>query len=177
MVPRASRGSFSEMRKDAPSAWPAHYKTSPTANEPRPACFSAKNGYAWRSPPRISAFGIGMSPSNRLYWSDGVEALFDCPRFVCRHLPCVYRPDLHFIGSRFHSDPHRTQPATTTSITIRHRVVWPDGTIHWLAWTGRIYRNADGAATRVLGIIRHEGAHQRLDGRHSGTPRGGRLIR
>ena len=40
-----------------------------------------------------------------------------------------------------------------TSVNIHHRVVWPDGTLHWLAWTGRIYRNADGAATRVLGII------------------------
>ena len=41
------------------------------------------------------------------------------------------------------------------SVNIRHRVVWPDGTLHWLAWTGQIHRDAEGLATRVLGIV-HE---------------------
>ena len=71
---------------------------------------SAKNGYAWRSPPRISAFGIGMSlePSLLVGWRRG--AVRTVPGSFAGTYPCVYRPDL-LIGSRFHSDPHRTQPA------------------------------------------------------------------
>lgn len=92
-------------------------------------------------------------PSNRLYWSDGVEALFGLsPGSFAGTYPA-------YIGLIYLLDRGSTLTRIElslrdhTSITIRHRVVWPDGTIHWLAWTGRIYRNADGAATRVLGII------------------------
>jgi PAS domain-containing protein len=33
------------------------------------------------------------------------------------------------------------------------RVVWPDGSVHWLDARGRIYRTIDGKATRMLGIV------------------------
>ena len=32
------------------------------------------------------------------------------------------------------------------------RVVWPDGTVHWLSCKGRIFRNPAGQATRVIGV-------------------------
>jgi PAS domain S-box-containing protein len=33
------------------------------------------------------------------------------------------------------------------------RVVWPDGSVHWLDARGRIYRTVDGKATRMLGVV------------------------
>jgi PAS domain S-box-containing protein len=33
------------------------------------------------------------------------------------------------------------------------RVIWPDGTLHWLEARGRIYRTIEGVATRMLGIV------------------------
>jgi PAS domain S-box-containing protein len=33
------------------------------------------------------------------------------------------------------------------------RVVWPDGSIHWLAACGRVYQTKEGVATRMLGIV------------------------
>src|SRR5260221_9778930 len=33
------------------------------------------------------------------------------------------------------------------------RVVWPDGTVHWLAARGSIYRRHGRKATRMLGIV------------------------
>ncbi len=33
------------------------------------------------------------------------------------------------------------------------RVIWPDGSTHWIAAHGRIYRTADGKPTRMLGIV------------------------
>ena len=91
--------------------------------------------------------------SNRLYWSDGVEALFGLAAGTfsgtyAAYIARVYLLDRGPTLARLELSLH-----DQTSVSIQHRVVWPDGTLHWLAWTGRIYRNADGAATRVLGII------------------------
>jgi PAS domain S-box-containing protein len=33
------------------------------------------------------------------------------------------------------------------------RVIWPDGTMHWLAARGSIYRTNEGKATRMLGVV------------------------
>jgi len=33
------------------------------------------------------------------------------------------------------------------------RVVWPDGSVHWLTARGSIYRTLDGRATRMLGVV------------------------
>jgi PAS domain S-box-containing protein len=33
------------------------------------------------------------------------------------------------------------------------RVVWPDGSVHWLAASGRVYQTKEGVATRMLGIV------------------------
>ena len=160
-VPRASRGRSARCVGTAPSAWSAHYKTSPTANETRPACFSAKNGYAWRSPPPDLGIWDWDVPRTVSIGRMASRRCRTVPWFVCRHLPCVYRSDF-IIGSRFHSDPHRT-PACAT--IVHHHPALRGGLMAryiWLAWMGRIYRNADGAATRVLGIIHDTKAHQRL---------------
>src|SRR5918911_2383985 len=39
-------------------------------------------------------------------------------------------------------------------LDLEYRVVWPDGTIHWLASKGRLLRDADGRAVRLLGVVR-----------------------
>ncbi len=92
-------------------------------------------------------------PSNRLYWSDGVEALFGLAPgsfsgTYAAYIGLIYLLDRGSVLARI-----ELSLRDQTSIDIRHRVVWPDGAIHWLAWTGRICRNADGVATRVLGIV------------------------
>ncbi|MBS0171788.1 MAG: PAS domain S-box protein [Nitrospira sp.] len=98
-------------------------------------------------------------PSNRLYWSDGVEALFGLapgmfPGTYPAYIGLIYLLDRGTTLTRIEGSL-RDHP----SISVRHRVVWPDRTLHWLAWTGRIYRDADGAATRVLGIIQDTTGH------------------
>ncbi len=44
-----------------------------------------------------------------------------------------------------------------------HRVVWPDGTIHWLNGFGRVHRAADGAPRRGVGISLDITAHRSLE--------------
>ncbi|MCW5797871.1 MAG: PAS domain S-box protein [Nitrospira sp.] len=91
--------------------------------------------------------------SDRLYWSEGVEMLFGLapgsfPGTYTHYIGLIYLLDRGSVLSRL-----ELSLRDQTSVHIRHRVVWPDSSIHWLAWSGRIYRNADGVATRVLGIV------------------------
>ena len=98
-------------------------------------------------------------PSDRLYWTAGVEALFGLapgtfPGTYASYIDLIYVLDR---GSTLMRIEHSLRDEA--SINIRHRVMWPDGTIHRLAWTGRIHRNTDGVATRVLGIVHDTKGH------------------
>lgn len=91
--------------------------------------------------------------SDRLYWSEDVEMLFGLapgsfPGTYTAYINLIYLLDRGSTLTRL-----ELSLRDQTSVHIRHRVVWPDRSIHWLAWSGRIYRNADGVATRVLGIV------------------------
>ena len=93
--------------------------------------------------------------SDRLYWSEDVELLFGLspgsfPGTYTDYIGLIYLLDRGATLTRL-----ELSLRDQTSVHIRHRVVWPDSSMHWLAWSGRIYRNADGVATRVLGIV-HE---------------------
>jgi two-component system CheB/CheR fusion protein len=37
-------------------------------------------------------------------------------------------------------------------LTHEHRVVWPDGSVHWIAAQGRVYRDAAGVPLRMVGV-------------------------
>lgn len=91
--------------------------------------------------------------SDRLYWSEGVEMLFGLtpgsfPGTYTAYIELIYLLDRGSTLTRL-----ELSLRDQTSVHLRHRVIWPDSSIHWLAWSGRIYRNADGVATRVLGIV------------------------
>jgi PAS domain S-box-containing protein len=93
--------------------------------------------------------------SDRLYWSVGVEALFGLPAgsfsgAYADYIKLIYLLDRGSILTII-DQSLREQP----SVNIAHRVVWPDGSMHWLAWSGQILRDPQGVATRVLGIV-HE---------------------
>ncbi len=42
---------------------------------------------------------------------------------------------------------------TRAEYAIEHRIVWPDGTIHWLACRGDVLRDGDGTPFRMLGTV------------------------
>jgi PAS domain S-box-containing protein len=47
----------------------------------------------------------------------------------------------------------RTQRAREAG-DLEHRVVWSDGTMHWLASKGRVLRDAEGRTVRMRGVVR-----------------------
>ncbi|MGE0277286.1 MAG: PAS domain S-box protein [Nitrospiraceae bacterium] len=91
--------------------------------------------------------------TGRMYWSAGVEALCGLATgsfagTYAAYMELVYLEDR---GALLAS----VQRALTdrAAIEATHRVMWPDGTLHWLAWTGRIHRDSENRAVRVLGTV------------------------
>ncbi|MEW6245609.1 MAG: PAS domain S-box protein [Nitrospirota bacterium] len=92
--------------------------------------------------------------SGRVYWSETVEAFFGLPSgsFPGTHaayLDLIYLEDRGLVLQA-------VQDAVEgrAAFEIEHRVVRPDGTLHWLAWSGRVMRETDGTAIRILGTVR-----------------------
>ncbi|MEP7152159.1 MAG: PAS domain-containing protein, partial [Nitrospira sp.] len=91
--------------------------------------------------------------TGEVYWSEQVEALFGLAAgsFRGTYAACIDAMYLEDRGTVMASIAQSL--CDQTSVNIRHRVVRPDGTLHWLAWIGRIQRDTEGRATRVLGIV------------------------
>jgi PAS domain S-box-containing protein len=107
----------------------------------------------------LSASDVGIWDwdlrTGEIYWSEGVEALFGLAAgsFPGTYEACIDAMYVEDRGTVMASIAQSLRDQA--SINIRHRVVWPGGALHWLTWTGRIHRDEEGRATRVLGII-HE---------------------
>jgi len=91
--------------------------------------------------------------SGRMYWSAGVEALCGLatgsfPGTYTAYMELVYLEDRGSLLAVI-----QQALAGHAAIEATHRVVWPDGTLHWLAWTGRIHRDAENRPLRVLGTV------------------------
>ena len=63
-------------------------------------------------------------------------------------LGCVHPDDRPWLEERLgHSMTERT------SYRIEYRVIWPDGSVHWVASQAQTYFDSDGRATRILGTV------------------------
>jgi PAS domain S-box-containing protein len=40
-----------------------------------------------------------------------------------------------------------------TDLAIQYRIIWPDGSLHWINASGRFYYGADGQPVRMLGVL------------------------
>ena len=54
---------------------------------------------------------------------------------------------------------HNILKGEPISKALRHRIRWPDGSLHWLEITGSLQREADGRP-RMFGVIRDISAQQ-----------------
>ena len=92
--------------------------------------------------------------TNELAWSDHVERLFGLA-------PDEFEGTFEAFLMRVHPDdrqPVREAISTAVQQGGRYetelRVVWPDGSVHWLLAVGEVYRNTEGAPARMLGVTR-----------------------
>lgn len=115
----------------------------------------------------LASSGVGLwewdVASDRLTWSDaifrqhGLEPTGEAPDFA-RYLEQIAPED----RSRF-QEAVQAAVAGIARYDLEFRVVWPDGSVHWLHGAGRVFRDADGAPTRMLGTGREITERRRLE--------------
>jgi two-component system, chemotaxis family, CheB/CheR fusion protein len=92
--------------------------------------------------------------SGNLHWSENIESLLGMP---IGSFKGTYEA---FLERVYPDDRVMLQQAVTACIdgkcdyNIEHRVVWPDGSVHWLAGSGNVHRDGNGRAISMLGVVR-----------------------
>ncbi|WP_276489113.1 sensor domain-containing protein [Ectopseudomonas mendocina] len=133
-----------------------------------PAMDPAEFEKTWQDAPRLLAALNGAHlgtwywdiRSGQVNWSRGAQALFglDPNRPVTRELhymELIPEEERAEVLAKFRAILRGEQ----VSNALRHRIRWPDGSLHWLEITGSLQREADGQP-RMFGVIRDITAQQ-----------------
>jgi hypothetical protein len=91
--------------------------------------------------------------TNQIFWSDLVAALYglspeDSPQHYEAFVDLVVPEDREIVGQAI-----AEAIAGGGAYTIEHRVVWGDGSTHWLNGRGQVYYDQNGQPVRLSGIV------------------------
>ena len=151
-----------------------------------PALDPAEFEQTWQDAPRLLAALNGAQlgawywdiTSGQVSWSRGAQKLFglDPSRPLTRgldYIELIPQEERAEVLAMFHSIL-QGQPINSP---LRHRIRWPDGSLHWLEITGSLQREADGSP-RMFGVIRDISAQQeRADALRASEERFASLFR
>ena len=101
--------------------------------------------------------------TNTLVWSEGVGVLFGLTPDAC---PGTYEAYLQVIHPDDAPDVVRTIEQTVIQggkYQVEHRVVWPDGSTHWLSGRGEVVRDTAGQAIEMSGLVWDISARKRAE--------------
>ena len=104
----------------------------------------------------IQAAGLGVwywdLLQNQQVWSYGCKAILGVPQETEAKyetfLALVHPDDRQSIQDLL-DESHRQK----TPYSIEYRIIWPDGSLHWIADRGSYFYNSTGKATRLVGVI------------------------
>lgn len=92
--------------------------------------------------------------SNHLYWSDAIYAMFG-------HRVGEVTPSYELFCRSVHPDDREQVRAgelrcieTGENHDEEYRVVWPDGSVHWLRETGNVIKDDQGTPVKMMGVVR-----------------------
>jgi len=102
--------------------------------------------------------------SGRVTWSGGVEAIFGLcgPEFsgtYDAYLGLIHVADRAAVVAAIDG----AVQGRLDDYCIEHRVVWPDGSVHWLEGKGSVHRDATGRALRMTGTVVEVTARKRAE--------------
>lgn len=92
--------------------------------------------------------------TNRLYWSEAIYAMFG-------HAVGTVTPSYElFVASVHPDDREQVREGELRCIETgenhdeEYRVIWPDGSLHWLRETGNVIKDAQGTPVKMMGVVR-----------------------
>lgn len=86
------------------------------------------------------------------YVSDGVDPTYDA------FLAAVHPEDQQQVINAI-----ETSLNSNIAYEVEHRVIWPDGSIHWLLQKGDVIRDASGEPVRMLGVVQDTTQRKQLE--------------
>ena len=91
--------------------------------------------------------------TDELAWSDQIEPMFGFKKDKFgktyeAFLNCIHPEDRQYVIDSVNDCLEKN-----IEYDIEHRIIWPDGSIHWVRETGDVMRNKDDKPVRMLGIV------------------------
>jgi PAS domain S-box-containing protein len=91
--------------------------------------------------------------TGELFWSDRIAPLFGYEEggletSYDNFLKVIHPDDKTMVQEAIQSAIEHEE-----SYEIEHRVIWPDGSVHWLLELGSVYRDVEGNAEKMLGTV------------------------
>ena len=91
--------------------------------------------------------------SGKLFWSDRIWPLFGYEKEVVKTTYENFMSAIHPEDKKLVSDAVTKCVNDGDTYDIEHRVIWPDGSIHWLHESGDVVRAEDGSPRHMLGVV------------------------
>lgn len=88
-----------------------------------------------------------------LFWSDRIWPLFGFDKEVTEATYDNFMAAMHPDDRKLVGDAITCCVEKNTEYNIEHRVIWPDGSIHWLHESGNVIRNNNNKPTHMLGVV------------------------
>ncbi|MBV9952308.1 MAG: PAS domain-containing protein [Acidimicrobiia bacterium] len=105
----------------------------------------------------LEAGGLGTFQWDMVHdvvsWDDRVHSLFGVRPETFDGTYEAYLALLHPEDREASSATVQDAVATGAPYTLDHRVVWPDGSVHWIHGAGHITLGPDGEATGAIGVV------------------------
>ena len=106
----------------------------------------------------LAAAGLGIWDwdigTNQVTWSENVQEIFGLGQEPFAGTYEAYLKLVHPEDRAKLAESITTCVKTGAKYAIEHRIVWPDGTIHWLSCRGDVLRDGQGKSLRMLGTVR-----------------------
>lgn len=92
--------------------------------------------------------------SDELHWSERIGPLFGYPEGVRETSFDNFQGAIH--PDDLPQVMHAIEDCIERGLeyNIEHRIIWPDGSVHWAHESGDVIRNTRGDAVRMLGVVR-----------------------
>ncbi len=91
--------------------------------------------------------------TGKLLWSERIEPMFGFARGGFGGTYEAFLQSVHPEDRQFVVDSVNACAERGHEYRIEHRIVWPDGTVHWVSETGDVFRDPTGKAVRMLGVV------------------------
>jgi len=107
--------------------------------------------------------------TGELHWSDTIEPLFGYKRGEFKgtydaFLECVHTEDRQHVIDSVNACMEKEEDEDI-DYDIEHRIVWPDGSIHWVSEIGDVVFDEKGKAVRMLGIVQDITERKKMEDR------------